>query len=168
MNCNDVQSLLARAADGDRPPGAALDAHLAACDACRAALDGQRAVAVMLQARPPATSSAGFAARVAARIDGLGADAGMLGLANWRAWGGALAPVAAALTLAAWMGVGLENGVTNGQDAPAAAETFSAWAQSANDEPAGLFFQPGTSTDVLLESVLTGAVPEDAGGADVR
>jgi predicted anti-sigma-YlaC factor YlaD len=168
MTCHDAHHLLARAADDPSFADAALDAHLTACDACRAALDDQRAVAALLQARPAATPSAGFVARVAARIDGRHADAGMLGLANWPVWGASLAPVAAALTLAAWLGVGLGNGAANGQDTPAAAETFSAWAQSANDEQVSLFLQPGTPTDVLLESVLTGAVPEGAGDGDVR
>jgi hypothetical protein len=167
MTCQQADRLIARAADADvLDPALAL--HVEVCPACRAALDDQRAVAAMLQARPPAAPSPGFAARVAARIDDRGAGAGMLDLANWRVWGGGLAPLAAALTLAAWMGVGVGTNGLNGQETPAAAETFAAWTQASADAQVGLFLQPGTSTDVLLESVLTGAVPENGGGADVR
>jgi hypothetical protein len=168
MTCDDVHRLLARAADDSSFADAALDAHLTACDACRAALDDQRAVAALLQSRPPAMASPGFAARVAARLDGDAADAGMLGLANWHVWGGSLAPVAAALTLAAWLGAGVGTNPLSGQDTPAASETFAAWAQGTADDHVGLFLQAGTSTDVLLETVLTGAVPEGVGDGDVR
>lgn len=161
MTCDDARRLMARAAFGSEP--AALEAHLAQCDECRAAFDGQRAVAATLRARPPAAASPGFAARVRERID---ADAagGMLGLANWRAWGGALAPVAAGLTLAAWLGVGLEPANGTAGDA----ETFVAWTHTADEPRASVFLQPGTTSDVLLETVLTGVVPDGGGEPDVR
>jgi hypothetical protein len=167
MTCQQAHRLMLRAVDVDALDPA-FTVHVETCAGCRATLDEQRAVAAMLQARPPAAPSPGFAARVAARIDREPAGAGMLGLANWRAWGGGLAPVAAALTLAAWMGVGVGTNGLNGQETPAAGETFAAWRQAAADAQVGLFLEPGTSTDVLLESVLTGAVPEDAGVPDVR
>jgi hypothetical protein len=165
MNCDFAHRLLARAADDPSFGDAELDAHLAACDACRTSLGDQRAVAAWLQARPADAPSAGFAARVAARLDDLEADEGMLGLANWRAWGGGLAPVAAALTLAAWLGVGIERD----EVAPVSAESFATWTQAtADDDRAAAFLHPDATRDLLLETVLTGALPQEAGDPDVR
>jgi hypothetical protein len=164
MTCNHAHRLLARAADDPTVRDAALATHLAACADCRAEFESQRTVAVWLGGRPAEVPSPGFAARTMARLDPRDEEAGMLGLANWRLWGGALAPVAGALTLAAWLGVG----PANGWDVPAGAETFASWTHSATDERVSLFLQSGTSTDVLLETVLIGGVPEDAGGTDVR
>jgi hypothetical protein len=165
MTCDHAHRLIARAADDPSFGDAALDAHLAACEACRVSLDNQRAVSAWLQARPADRPSAGFAARVAARLDDLDADEGMLGLANWRAWGSGLAPLAAGLVLAAWLGVGVEAE----NDPPVSAESFASWTHAtADDDRAAAFLQPGATRDLLLETVLTGALPPEAGEPDVR
>jgi anti-sigma factor RsiW len=165
MTCSDAVRLLARAADDPSFGDAALDAHLAACDACRAALGEQRAVSARLHARPADAPSQGFSARVAAALDRHEADTGMLGLANWRAWGGGLAPVAAALMLAAWLGVGLDRD----EVAPVTAESFDTWTRAtADDDRAVAFLHPDATRDLLLETVLTGALPQDLGDPDVR
>ena len=101
LTCADATRLMARRADGDRlavGEEARLDTHLAGCAGCRDALAGQRAVADRLRSRPPERLSPGFHAALAKRLDG---EAGLLGLADWRAWTIRVAPAAAALVLAA-------------------------------------------------------------------
>lgn len=161
MTCEDARRLIARAANGERD--AVLAAHLASCEGCRLALDEQARVAAWLGSRPAEDVSPSFAARVRARLDSE-ADAGILDLANWRVWGGTLAPLAAGLTLAAWLGVGLssETGV------PAEGETLASWAQPIDDSRASVFLHPDASADLLIESLLTGVVPPATGEPDVR
>src|SRR5206468_3645714 len=84
-----------------------LDRHLASCTPCRLAFEEQRHVAAILRARAEAPVAAGFSARVGARIDRREAGTmDWLGIANWRAWTAGLAPVAAALLLGVYLGVG--------------------------------------------------------------
>lgn len=160
MTCDHARRLMTTAMDG--PPDATLSAHLASCEPCRQALDEQRHVAEVLRARPPASASPVFAARIRARLDAE-EGRGMLDLANWRLLGGALAPVAAALTLAAWLGIGIEPADT------AAVEPGTGWSQLLDaDSEAAVFLQPDASSDRLLESVLSGIVPAETGEPDVR
>ncbi|CAN5469965.1 hypothetical protein BH23ACI1_BH23ACI1_02590 [soil metagenome] len=117
----------------------------------------------------PVMPTPDFAGRVRQQLDEAH-PGGLLDLLNWQAWGTGLAPVAAALTLAAWLGIGLngrvdwqevENGVT--------AETFATWTHSAADDAhSTVFMHPESTPDVLLETVLTGAMPNGMGEPDVR
>lgn len=160
MTCDHACRLMTRAVDG--PPDAALSSHLASCERCRQALDEQRQVAEWLRARPPVFASQVFAARIRARLDAEDGR-GMLDLADWRLLGGALAPVAAALTLAAWLGIGIEPATT------AVVEPGTGWSLLLDaDSEAAVFLQPDASADRLLESVLSGIVPADTGEPDVR
>ena len=168
MACNE--RLIARYADDMASMPAAdraeIETHLRSCETCRLALDAQRDVATALRARLESGAAPGFVSRVSARIDREDADrAGVLGLANWRAWTVGLAPVAAALMLMAYLGVG-SNAVSSD---PAGPQTFSEWATSAAaTTPASVFLQPGTTGDALVEAVLTGAAPSAGGVTDGR
>lgn len=186
MTCRQAEPLLARAADGtlgaDRR--AALDRHLDACAGCRSALAAQRAVRVLLAARPEAPAPAGFAARVLARLPETNrpaernpaAAAGWLDAVNWQAWTLRLAPVAGALFAAAAIGLGpsADAAATDASDPDGVA---AAWmAEETPDEAAGaaaadalarLWQDGGETADDLLLDVLLAAGPETArAGAD--
>lgn len=158
------EHLLARAADDALTPaeGRELDAHLDTCAACREALDAQRLVVRALALRIPHDAPPEFSARVAARLDE--GEPGVLELANWRAWTAALAPVAAALVFAAYLGVGARTSSDSTPTATASdTATFETWASaSSGNTPASVFLQPNASGDQLLETVLTGAAPATA------
>jgi hypothetical protein len=89
---------------------------------------------------------------------------GILALLDWRAWTVTLSPVAAALLLIAWIGVG---GASTQANRSAATETFTTWteATATGDSPA-VFLQP-VSGDGLVEAVLTGAATA-GGDTDAR
>ncbi len=172
------EHLLARAADGalSSPERRELDRHLEACAACREALDAQGLVARTLNARIDTGAAEGLSARVAARIDAGGA--GLLELANWRAWTVGLTPVAAALVLVAFLGAGTGSGKT---DATATARTvtetgaagsepvtFESWASGTVRGTAAVFLQPSASGEQLLETVLIGGALPAAESSDVR
>lgn len=167
MACNEGR--IARYADDPASMTAAdraeVEAHLRSCSDCRDALDAQRAVAAVLRERLEARSTPGFVSRVSARIDREDEDrAGLLGLANWRAWTVGLAPVAAALMLMAYLGAG--SGASGSTTGP---QTFSEWATSAAaTTPASVFLQPDTTGDALIEAVLKGATPSAGGVTDGR
>jgi anti-sigma factor RsiW len=162
------ERLIARAADGAQISDAdrrRLDAHLETCAACRDELDAQRAVAQVLRRRTESAAYANFSARVAARIERDGAP-GFLELANWRAWTVGLAPVAAALVLLAYLGIG---SATTGSTSAETTATFESWVSaSAGSTPAAVFLQPSASGDQLLETVLTGAVASSGESSNVR
>ncbi len=166
MTCTDAEPLIARYADAESslPAGVREDlaSHLAACAACRAALEGQRDVAAILRDRPLQTPRPGLVARVSARIDADGTQPGdgWLGLANWRGWSAALVPLAAALLVAAYIDLAT---ATPASSANAGAPTFDEW--TIGDAPPVL--QPSVTGDTLFEVVLTGAVPS-SGDANVR
>ncbi len=158
LSCDAAEPLIARCADGvladaDR---ARLDAHLASCADCRAAVEMQRDVAALLRARAP-EPHLDLVSRVSARLD---AEAGVFGLANWRAWTLGLAPVAAALMLAAYLGIGASG---SGAAQPVVAQ--EEWAATA---ATSVLMQPGTSGDALVEAVLTGAAASSGESRDVR
>ena len=100
--CERMLSLIVRAADGSLAAAdqAQLNAHTASCEACRSALAAQTDVARLLGEIPFDDAPRGFAARVRARIE---PRAGVLDLANWRAWTLRLAPVAAMLGVLVWL-----------------------------------------------------------------
>lgn len=177
MTCEQAESLLVRAADGALDAGrqAELDRHLAACAACREALDAQRSARALLAARPDAAVRPGFATRVMANLpaqdpagalDEAGALAGgaWLDLLNWRVWTIRLAPIAATLAVAAALGFG---SATNGADeaavtgeAIAFTDLAAEWAtdDGANDAVTRLWQSEAVaeSDDLLLDLLLAG------------
>ena len=156
MECN--QPLLARFADDPASLGhadmAEIEAHLETCPACRAALDEQRYVSAVLRDRLAAAPAPGFVARVSARIDRDASDS-WLDIANWRAWTVGLAPVAAALLIAAYLGLGAAR--TSSITEPVSFDEVTVAADAA-------ILQPAASGDALIEAVLTGAVPSSGAG----
>jgi len=165
MTCNDAQPLIARYADDETavPPADrdALTTHLAECASCRAVLDEQRDVAVLLRGRLETVPQPGLVARVSARIDREPEDDGWLGLANWRAWTVGLAPVAAALLVAAYIDIGSVSSAGTAETTVPA--TLEEWTTAT--APAAL--QADASGDALIEAVLTGVAPS-SGDSDVR
>ena len=164
LNCPDCERLLARLADDPGGIGqddrGGLERHLASCASCRAALDDQRAVARVLGMRTPARIPAGFHARLSTQLDG---DDAWLPIVNWRAWTVGLAPVAAALLLAAWLIPAPES--SSASDTV----TFDAWAASnVQSSAAAAFLRPDTSGDSLLEVVLTNDAMSAGTGSDAR
>lgn len=154
MTCDSAAPLLAASADGvlDDDRRAPLHAHLAGCAACRAALADQVAVRAWLAQTPEVAVPADFRDRVNARIDD---GEGLLGVADFRAWTLRLAPLAALLALAAWLGLGAAS-------SPAASAT-SAPAAFAPSRAAD--WQRTVSGNALLEAALR---PAGSGEPDVR
>jgi anti-sigma factor RsiW len=156
LSCEKAERLIARYVDGVLDPveRASLDAHLASCGSCRSAVAEQTSVAAVLRGREPMPSR-NLVPAVSARI---GTQDGVFAVANWRAWTLGLAPVAAALALAAYLGIGAS---TSGQPQQgAAAEEWTL----ASSTP--VLLQSGSSGDALVEAVLTGtetsSEPRDA------
>ena len=161
LSCADATRLIARRADGarlDEPTDAALDVHLAGCAACREALSGQRAVADLLRARPAERVFPAFAARLAQRLD---EDAGWFGLLDWRVWTIRLAPVAAALALAAYLTAGVQ---------PATSVSLEEWAVShaGSSSAASLLWDAEVSSDAVLQEMLGGEATAQGGSNDGR
>jgi anti-sigma factor RsiW len=156
MTCADVAPLLAAEGDGslDASRRDQLDAHLAACGACRRALEEQTSVAALLAQTLPADVGGELLARVNARID---REETVFGFVNYRAWTLRLAPVALALVLAALFAAGAQTPPTAATPAPAgAAQTFT---------PASL---ADWERDVSANALLEAALPVFAGGPDAR
>jgi anti-sigma factor RsiW len=158
LTCADIAQFIARRADDgesiDAEVRARVDEHLAVCDSCRAALETQRNVSAVLRMRPADRVSPGFAAQLTARLD----DAsGWFGIADWRAWTLRLAPVAAALALATYLGLG---GSTS------SSTTVEEWTLGVNDSTtASLLLQSDVSADSVMESMVTGELPAAREGA---
>ncbi|MET0213086.1 MAG: hypothetical protein ABW292_08790 [Vicinamibacterales bacterium] len=155
MQCHEVASFLARRADDAEALGASVgaevDQHVAACAACRAELEAQRAVAVLLRARPADRLSWQFAARLSSRLDDA---AGWFGIADWRVWTLRLAPVAAALALATYLGLG---GSTQ------TSMTLDDWMMPTADAATESVLWEDVSADSVVETMLTGELPSTAG-----
>jgi anti-sigma factor RsiW len=157
MLCNDVASFIARRADEhaslDTAIRARVDAHLESCASCRAALDTQRAVSARLRMRPADRLSPHFASRLAARLD----DAsGWFGIADWRRWTLRLAPVAAALALATYLGLGASTQTPT---------TIEEWTLGTTDSSTeSVLWDSGASAESVMETMLTGELP--AGGGE--
>lgn len=151
---------MAAAADGalDALRRAMLDAHLVTCAACRAAVADQTTVAALLAATPPADVPADFLARLNARID---EEDSVFGAVDYKAWTLRLAPLAAVLALAAFLGVGAHA-------SPAAATSASTTTPST----AAQVFSPARpmdwQQDVSANALLEAALPIAAGDRDVR
>jgi hypothetical protein len=167
MLCNDVAKFIARLADDpesddpeslDAQTRATVDGHLDDCASCRAALETQRAVSAWLRMRPADRLSPHFASRLAARLD----DAsGWFGIADWQAWTLRLAPVAAALALATYLGLGAST------QTPATLEEWTlGTTESFSDS---LLWDSGVSAESVMETMLIGELPAGGGGTgDVR
>jgi hypothetical protein len=162
MPCPDVVKHIARLADDpeslDAQTRAGVDLHLDDCASCRAALDTQRAVSALLKMRPPDNLSPQFASRLAARLD----DAsGWFGLADWQAWTLRLAPVAAAVALATYLGLGVST------ETPVTIEEWTLGTTEASTE--SLLWDASISAESVMETMLTGELPAGSGGTgDVR
>lgn len=162
MECHELTSVLARVADDaeavDANVRAELRQHLDSCSACREALEVQRGVAAWLRSRPADVPSPQFAVRLSSRLDQM---SGWFGIADWRAWTLRLAPVAAALALATYLGLG-----------SAAQSTISLddWISRATDgTEAAVLLQPDMTADSVVETMLTGEMPATNGDSgDVR
>ena len=170
MLCSDAVPLIVRRAEDaesfpeglpeliDAQTRAELDAHLEGCASCRAELDAQRAVSTWLRTRPADRLSPHFASRLAARLD----DAsGWFGIADWRAWTLRLAPVAAALALATYLGLGAS------AQTPATIEEWTLGTSESSTE--AMLWDSRVSAESIMETMLTGELPAGGGGtADVR
>jgi hypothetical protein len=160
MDCLQVASLLARRADDadalDATLRAAVDAHVAGCRACRVELEAQRDVAAWLRARPSDRLSPQFATRLAARLD----DAsGWFGLADWRAWTLRLAPVAAALALATYLGFGASQTAVVSDD----------WSTATlDDSNVSVLLESDVTADAVVETMLAGEPPAAGDTGNVR
>jgi len=161
MLCDDAARFIARRADApaslhevvDARTIADVDAHLESCTSCRAALETQRDVSAWLRVRPADRLSSDFASRLAARLD---EASGWFGIADWRAWTLRLAPVAAALALATYLGLGAST------QSPATIEEWTLSATGSSD--ASILWEPDMSAEAVMETMLTGAPPTSGGG----
>ena len=158
MRCDDVErAVIARAAGRLDPAGAErLEAHLDGCAACREAAGGQDDVAAVLSARPDAAPPLGFATRVMAHLDG---PPTWLDVIDWRRWTVRLAPVAAALLVAAAVGLRPAEAV----EPIEFSDLVTDWVgvDDAAESPAlSLLWQDDVSDDALLEAVLTAGPDE--------
>src|SRR5262245_28436746 len=163
MTCDDARRMIARRADesGDSGCDAALDAHVAACAECRAALDGQREVVAVLRSRPVTPVSPTFSQRLAVRLD---EASGWFGIADWRIWTIRVAPIAAAIALVAL----LTSSSTRTQPSPSIQSspiTIDEWARSGLDSSraSSMLWQNEVPTESLLESMVTGRHPSASG-----
>ena len=158
MLCNDVAPFIVRRADDpeslDPQTRAAVDAHVDQCAACRGALETQRVVSGVLRMRPADRLSPQFAARLAARLD---EASGWFGIADWRTWTLRLAPVAAALAIATYLGLGVSTHIPT---------TVEEWTLGATEVSAeSLLWASDVSAESLMETMLTGEFPASGGEA---
>jgi anti-sigma factor RsiW len=149
-----TESQLVRAADGslDAADRAALDPHLASCDPCRAELDAQTSAHRALAARaiePVRDLSAAIRAT-------LEAERPWIERLNWRRLSLRVAPIAAALTLAAFF-------LVRTTDTSA---TASAAATTGHSVASALW--SGEVTDDQLLTLVLSARPDDALSAYVQ
>jgi hypothetical protein len=160
LSCDDAARYIVRSSDEpealDAAARAALDAHLADCAACREAADTQRAVSAWLRTRPADRVSPQFAARLASRLD---AASGWFGIADWRVWTLRLAPVAAALAMAIFLGLDASTPTP---------VTLEDWTLGVSDSSsaASLLWQPGVSAESVMETMLTGELPAISDGTN--
>ena len=158
MTCHEATRSMARLADAadtlDGVTRAAVESHVETCATCRTALETQRTVAAVLRTRPSDSVSPEFTARLAARLD---AVSGWLGIADWRAWTLRLAPLAAVLALALFLGS--ESGTQ-------ATVTLEEWTVGGTDASSSvsLLWRADVSSEALMETMLTGEM--STGGGD--
>jgi len=149
--------LIARAADEslDEAGRARLDAHLAACTACREALEDQRLARQTLLAWRPEPVSIGFAERV------VRAAAPQSWFDSWdfRGWTWRLAPVTAALAVAAALVVAKVG--TTESTVPAPASSIGVTAEPV----AALALATSDLSDTEAVALLLVADPDEAASA---
>ncbi len=118
--------------------------------------DTQAAVTAVLRSRPASTVPAGFAARVAVRLE---AERGWIGLADWRMWTFRLAPLATALVVVAVLfgGSASESSFT----LASVVETWAAGDRTDGRPATSLFWQADVPGESLLLTVLTSG-PDEA------
>ena len=156
-NCAAFTALLVRVADdsASAQERAQLDAHLATCASCAAALADQRDVHTWLNAQPIGGASLGFDARVMAaiRADADGRVRGWLDSLDFRRWTWRLVPVAAALALVA---------VTMSQtDTPQTGTSESATASDTDSLPvSSALWSDSVSGSSLLSLMLTASADD--------
>lgn len=165
LNCHDAERLLARGlgeALGDSAMDTELSQHLAECANCRETLAHQRRVADALRQRSDTSLPAGFAGRLAARLD---AETDWLGFANWRTWTVRLAPLAAGLLVAA----ALTSASPASDDTIDLYDVTETWVLGTDGDvlpTTALFWQADVSDDSLLEVILTAQPDDPLDGAD--
>ena len=161
MTCEQVESLLVLAADGtlDRARHEQLDKHLETCATCRDALECQTEMWELLSRRPSAPVPLGFSTRVMASLESNPVSGGSrwLNALDWGVWTLRLAPVAAILFIAAFLGLGQG---TNTE--PVVAIDFSelvmAWVAPDNDtalDAVTLLWTDDETDELLLDVLLT-------------
>jgi anti-sigma factor RsiW len=159
MTCHEATQSIARFADTDdtldAATRAAIESHLERCTTCRQALETQRTVAAVLRTRPSDAVSPEFTARLAARLD---AVSGWFGVADWRAWTLRLAPLAAVLALALFLG---------SESATQATVTLEEWTVGGNDSASSvsLLWRSDVNAEALMETMLTGEMTTGSGDA---
>jgi anti-sigma factor RsiW len=158
MTCEELDELLIEYLDNrldDRRRDAA-NRHLATCAACRDTAAAQTAVSNALASRPEGPVRPSFAARVSQRI---ARDAGWFGVADWRWLSLRLAPVAAALLVAA--GIVIERQAQPPEDVSSSSvvETL-AGGESDSLPVTSVLWQQDTTDDAVLLTVL--AAPANA------
>ena len=152
------ESEIAQAADDSLAPDLrhALDAHLAACDSCRALFDAQREARAVLLGRP-IVPIRDLSARIRATLDAERPWIDRLNI-NWRAWSLRVAPVAAALVVVAVM---LVRTVDTNTGTSAASNETSVAATDATASVASALWSGDVSEDTLFNLFLR-ARPDDA------
>jgi anti-sigma factor RsiW len=157
MTCHETTGSIARFADADETLDAAtrsaIESHLEACATCRAALETQRTVAAVLRTRPSDFVSPEFTTRLAERLD---AVSGWFGIADWRAWTLRLAPLAAVLALALFLG---------SESSTQATVTLEEWTVGGNDAASSvsLLWRSDVNSEALMETMLTGDMTTGSG-----
>lgn len=152
MTCADIEPLLAAAADGllDSQRQARVDIHLGGCDACRSALDDQRQVAAILASAALDDVSPAFLAQVNDRID---EAESVFGIVDCRAWTLRLAPLAAALAIAAYLGLGARPSSTSATQTQATAASSTTTFSPTNTAD----WERDVPSEALLEAALSRA-----------
>jgi hypothetical protein len=118
--------------------------------------DDEAAVADSLRSRPASAAPAGFADRMAARLDG---ESGWLGAADWRWWALGTAPAAAVLLVGAVM---LGGGRADSSvSLVSATETWASGDRTDGRPASSILWKDGVTGDTLLLVVLAAAGPDD-------
>jgi anti-sigma factor RsiW len=150
--CPDFIGLIVRAADGTL--GAAdrgrLGEHLAACAACREALESQQLASAALAAAADIGPPLGFASRIVANLDARGS---WLDRLDFRRWTWRVGPVAAGLCLVAYVVV------ATGETA-AAADGDVVVATGAAIEPAAVLWSDAMNGTDLVSLIWEAEVAE--------
>jgi anti-sigma factor RsiW len=157
LTCETTEALVVREADGllESAERARLEAHVAACEACRTLREANLAVKGAVAARSDAPVPAGFVPRVLARL-GTGRAAPWLDEVDWRRWTGWALPMAAALLLVAAAAGRIHS--TSVSPAPSSSSTQPAsaslepWSLSAGAE--GSTVPPALRADVTSDDLL--------------